>query len=190
MAIITGLGTALRAKIKKYRKMADDKDLEKIKQLLDVAENNIRQAKSILFVSELGKRAARLDEVEDGKIVEGIFNGDGMIGPRKKQFPVPANYASKSKLIPGDLLKLTILPDGSFVFKQIGPVPRKKVVGLLQEIGEGKFIVRVGEKEYSVLSASITYFKAENGDKLTIIVPEENESEWAAVENLIERGEK
>ena len=42
-----------------------------------------------------------------------------MIGPKDKIFPVPANYASKSKLVEGDRLKLTILPNGSFVYKQI-----------------------------------------------------------------------
>lgn len=169
--------------------MEEKKDLEKIKQLLDMAENNIRQAKNILFSSELSRKAINLAEAENDAI-EGVFDGESMIGPKKKIYPVPANYASKSKLIPGDLLKLTILPDGSFVFKQIGPIERKKLVGQLEEIGEGKFIIKVKKSEYSVLSASITYFKAKNGDKLTIIVPKEGESAWAAVENLIERGKK
>ena len=34
-----------------------------------------------------------------------------MIGPDGKNYPVPANYASKSKLIEGDILKLTITPN-------------------------------------------------------------------------------
>jgi hypothetical protein len=33
----------------------------------------------------------------------------------------------------------------------------------------------------------VTYFKAEEGDSLTIIIPEKGESEWAAIENIINK---
>ncbi|MCL5411099.1 MAG: hypothetical protein M1324_04675 [Patescibacteria group bacterium] len=165
--------------------MADEKELQAIKHLLDTAENNIRQVKSVLFASEITKKAKGLEGNEDGTIVEGVFDGENMIGPDKTKYPIPANYASKSKLIPGDVLKLTILEDGTFLFKQIGPVKRKKIIGELEEISEGKYIVNAEGKKYRILLASVTYFKAENGSKLTIIVPEKGESEWAAVENLL-----
>lgn len=166
--------------------MPQEKELQAIKHLLDSAENNIRQVKSILFASEISKKAQDLEESGDGTVIEGVFDGENMIGPDKTKYPTPPNYASKSKLIPGDVLKLTILPDGSFLFKQIGPIKRKKIIGELEEISEGKFIVNAEGKKYRVLLASVTYFKANNGDKLTIIVPEKDESEWAAVENILE----
>lgn len=166
--------------------MTDEKELQAIKQLLDTAENNIRQAKSILFSSEISKKAQILDSNSDGKIVEGVFDGETMIGADAVKYPVPPNYASKSKLIPGDVLKLTILDDGSFLFKQIGPIKRKKLIGELEEVSEGKFIVNVEGTKYRVILASVTYFKAKAGDKITIIVPEKGESEWAAIENLLE----
>ena len=50
-----------------------------------------------------------------------------MLSPDGKNYPIPANYASKSKLVEGDLMKLTIAEDGSFIYKQIGPVPRSKL---------------------------------------------------------------
>lgn len=165
--------------------MPEEKDLQEIKHLLDSAENNIRQAKTILFGSLISKKATALSESDDNTIVEGVFDGENMIGSDKETYPVPANYASKSKLIPGDVLKLTILPDGSFLFKQIGPIKRKKIVGELEEVSEGKFVINAENKQYRVLLASVTYFKAKDKDKLTIIVPEENESEWAAVENIL-----
>ena len=31
------------------------------------------------------------------KIIEGIFDGQNMIGPKQKVYPIPSNYASKSK---------------------------------------------------------------------------------------------
>lgn len=166
--------------------MADEKELQTIKQLLDTAENNIRQARSILFASEISKKAQVLDCNSDGKIVEGVFDGENMIGSDKQKYPVPPNYASKSKLIPGDVLKLTILDDGGFLFKQIGPIKRKKLIGELEEVSEGKFIVNVESKKYRVILASVTYFKAKADDRLTIIVPDKGESEWAAIENLLE----
>ena len=168
----------------------EEKELAKVKQLLDIAENNIRQVKNTLFVSEIAKKVQNLNFEEGENIIEGVFDGESMVGPNKKSFPVPANYASKSKLIPGDVLKLTILDDGSFLFKQIGPIKRKKIIGDLEKVSEGKYIVNSEGKEYNILLASVTYFKANEGDKLTIIVPEEGETEWAAVENLLEENEE
>ena len=105
-------------------------DLVVVKQLLDSAENQIRRAKSIIFSSEIeGKAKETLDETHSTNIVEGIFDGENFIAPDGKKYLVPANYASKSKLVAGDILKLTIMADGSFVYKQISPVERKKIIG-------------------------------------------------------------
>lgn len=132
------------------------------------------------------KIAKSLNVMEDGKIIEGVFNGQNMIGPDDRMYPVPANYASKSKLVEGDILKLTIQPDGSFVFKQIGPIERKKIIGTVIE-EEGEYYILAENKKYKVLFASITYFKAEPGDEVTIIIPQDKESTWAAIENVIKK---
>jgi hypothetical protein len=49
---------------------------------------------------------------------------------------------------------------------------------------EGHYYVEVGKKEYRVLLASVTYFKAKPGDQVSINVPEDDsvEAEWAALE--------
>lgn len=172
-------------------------NLALIAQMIEAAERSLRSAKQLLMesgVTEINSGQERFAEKanvlsisEGGKIVEGVFDGQNMIGPDGKQYPVPANYASKSKLIEGDVLKLTISEDGSFIYKQIGPIERRKVMGLLLKDEKGDYRV-IGEgKTYRVLLASITYFKAEAGDELTIVVPEEAESQWAAVENVIKK---
>lgn len=167
--------------------MPSENDLLNIKQLLDSAENSIRQAKNILFQQELSRKAFDLEiECDEKNVVEGFFDGEKMIAKSGKSFPVPANYASKSKLVFGDLLKLTILDDGSFLYKQIGPVKRKKLTGTLERVSDSKFIVACNDFEFQVLPASVTYFKANPGDKLSILVPLDSPTEWAAVENLIE----
>ena len=41
---------------------------------------------------------------------------------------------------------------------------------------------------FKVLLASLTYFKAEPGDQITIVVPKDREASWGAVENVIKKG--
>lgn len=161
-----------------------DKQIKRLKSLIQDAETNLAAAKELL-ISLVGEdpieRSANPEDVA-GKVIEGVFDGQGMVGPDGKSYPVPANYASKSKLVEGDILKLTIVEDGSFRYKQIGPVARKQVIGTLVQ-HDGAYFVEVSGQEYRVLLASVTYIKAKPGDQISIIIPEDNrEAEWAAVE--------
>ena len=151
------------------------------------AETNLAAAKELLF-SMLGD-GETITTVSDtvlttpeGKIIEGIFDGQIMIGPDGKNYPVPANYASKSKLVEGDIMKLTITPDGKFLYKQIGPVERKTVIGTLTQHNE-KYYVEVNGREYEILYASVTYFHLKKGSQVSVVIPADNdEATWAAVE--------
>ncbi|OGI24964.1 MAG: hypothetical protein A3J76_03955 [Candidatus Moranbacteria bacterium RBG_13_45_13] len=134
------------------------------------------------------KRSTLKTSEEEGEIVEGVFDGQVMMGTDGKQYPVPANYASKSKLVEGDMLKLTITPDGSFVYKQIGPVERKRLIGIVSQDDLGNYVVIADGKAYRVLLASVTYFKAEPADEVTVVVPRDSESVWGAIENLVKKG--
>lgn len=174
-------------------------NLALLAQMIDSAEKNIQSAKQLLKeimggpatkanLTAFSEKAQVLSVSEGGKVIEGVFDGQNMIGPDKKQYPVPANYASKSKLVEGDVLKLTISDDGSFIYKQIGPIERKKMLGVLLVDEKGDFKVMAEGKPYKVLLASLTYFKAEAGDEVTIVVPQDSPAEWAAVENVIKKG--
>ena len=82
----------------------------------------------------------------------------------------------------GDILKLTIADDGGFIYKQIGPIERRQIIGTLVQ-HDGAFYVEANGREYRILLASVTYFRIKEGDQVTIIVPEDNpEAVWAAVE--------
>jgi hypothetical protein len=106
-----------------------------------------------------------------------------MIGYNGKLYPVPANYASKSHLVQGDILKLSVIEGGKFLFKQIGPVNRKQLIATITQ-REGSYYAQAESKEYKVLLASITHFKLSVGDQATIVVPEDQpEAEWAAIES-------
>lgn len=160
-----------------------EKQVKRLKSLIAEAETNLAAAKELLIsmVGEDPEVTASVKDENIGKVIEGVFDGQNMVGSDGKTYPVPANYASKSKLVQGDILKLTIADDGAFLYKQIGPIPRKQIVGVLSQ-SDGHYVVTVGEKEYRVLLASVTYFKAKPGDQVSINVPEEGDAEWAALE--------
>lgn len=165
-----------------------EKQVKRLKSLIQEAETNLAAAKELL-ISISGEDDAlvvapssSIIDSPQGKVIEGVFDGQTMIGPDGKNYPVPANYASKSKLVEGDILKLTINEDGGFIYKQIGPVTRKQIIGTLSN-HDGSFYVEAGGNEYKILLASVTYFKLRIGDQVTILVPEENpDATWAAVE--------
>lgn len=161
-----------------------EKQIKRLRSLIQEAETSLAAAKELL-VSLVGDEpiAANISKEDQlGKVIEGVFDGQNMVGSDGKTYPVPANYASKSKLVQGDILKLTIADDGAFMYKQIGPIPRKQVVGMLTQ-DNGHYYVKVGDKNYRVLLASVTYFKAKPGDQVSINIPEDDASaEWAALE--------
>jgi hypothetical protein len=167
--------------------MADipDKQIKRLKSLIAESETSLAAAKELLLSlvgeDEVAANLAKADE-NLGKIIEGVFDGQNMVGSDGKTYPVPANYASKSKLVQGDILKLTIADDGAFMYKQIGPIPRKQIVGMLTQ-ENGHYFVEVAGKQYRVLLASVTYFKAKPGDQVSVNVPEDDShAEWAALE--------
>ncbi len=160
-----------------------DKQIKRLKALIQEAETSLAAAKELL-VSLVGEDPGIIASTKDealGKVIEGVFDGQNMVGSDGKTYPVPANYASKSKLVQGDILKLTISDDGTFMYKQIGPIPRKQVVGALEQ-KDGHYFVDVNGKEYRVLLASVTYFKAKPGDRVSVNIPEDGNAEWAALE--------
>ena len=122
------------------------------------------------------------------RVVEGVFDGQEMVGDDGKSYAVPPNYASKSKLVEGDMLKLTIGGRGNFIYKQIGPIERQRLIGSLAYDQEsGQFLVVAGGRSWKVIKASVTYYKAEAGDEAVILVPKNAPSKWAAVENIIRK---
>ena len=120
----------------------------------------------------------------EGKVIEGMFDGQNMIGDDGKTYHVKANYASKSMLVQGDRLKLTIMDDGTFIFKQINPVARKSLIGILK-LENDQYVVTAGGKDYNVLYASVTHYKLTAGDEVTISVPADGDAQWAAIEAVI-----
>lgn len=175
----------------------NDAKLLQLASQLKAAEENIQRIHEQLEsmgikpeeLPEVSTASARTAPVDvtlhvGGKVIEGVFDGQNMVGPNEKTYPVPANYASKSKLVEGDILKLTISEDGSFIYKQIGPIERKKLIGTVT-LQDGTYMVEAGGKLYHVLFASVTYFKAQPNDEVTVVIPADRPASWAAIEAVI-----
>ena len=174
-----------------------------IKKLLEnIKENNERllqllscfitsEAEENISIGQMSDEKFESSETETtaGRVIEGVFDGEKMIGPDGKQYSVPANYASKSKLVEGDILKLIITAKGTFIYKQIGPIERSRVIGRLEKTNDGGYFAAADGKKWRVLTASVTYFKGETGDEIVILIPKTGESKWAAVENLVRTSE-
>lgn len=173
-----------------------NKKLLELKNLLNTMEAALNQANEILAellgdeapaAANLARRFGAQTQNGEEQIIEGVFNGENMIGPDGKEYTVPANYASKSKLVEGDTLKLTIKPDGTFVYKQIKPQERDRQKGKLlydSEKDEFRAVLENG-KSYKLINASVTYFKGEPGDEVIVLIPKNLEASQAAVENVI-----
>lgn len=166
--------------------------IQALRDMVNNAEKTIQGAKAMLLQLEGKKKSGRPRKMDldssEGVIIEGTFDGQIMIGTDGKQYPVPANYASKSKLVEGDMLKLTITDSGTFLYKQIGPIERRHALGVVTQDESGNYYVITSGKPHRVLLASITYFKATPGDEVAVVLPRDIETSWAAIENVIQKG--
>ena len=164
-----------------------EKQIKRLRSLIQEAETNLAAARELLnSVVGDGDIVTTPREVivsaPEGKIIEGVFDGQIMIDQDGKNYPVPANYATKSKRVEGDIMKLTITPEGKFLYKQIGPVERKTVIGTLTH-HDDKYFVEVSGREYEILYASVTYFRLREGAQVSVVIPANNDqANWAAVE--------
>ncbi len=138
---------------------------------------------------EMAAEVGSMGESRVGQIVEGVFDGQNMVGPDGRVYTVPANYASKSKLVEGDIMKLTIKTDGTFIYKQIGPVERIRQKATLVRDENGAYRATTQNGKVSrLLTASVTYYRGEPGDQVIILKPQDMASRWAAVENIVKAG--
>ncbi len=164
-------------------------NLGKVIEILEQSPEDINNFEDELFNINQTLQAAEkdLEVIGEEKIIEGVFDGEKMVANDGQVYTVPANYASKSKLVEGDILKLTITKNGDFKYKQIGPIERKRIVAELTKDKEDNYFAVADKKKWKLLPASVTYFKGEPDDEVVILVPKEAQSKWAAVEHIVKK---
>lgn len=166
---------------------------QRIAKLLDTIEQDLRTLRQLVSSDEpsIPQDQSYFQGTEESSdlAIEGIFDGERMVDFSGKSYQVSPNYASKSKLVEGDPLKLYITHDGKFYYKQLGPVERKTLPGILR--GEGNHYVIDAEdgKTYNVLTASVTYYMSlynvRPEDKVMIMIPAQGEAHWAVIDNVL-----
>lgn len=176
--------------------MENKKTIEAIRDFIITAEKSIKNAKMLLkdvletegvsLNSPVKLNTSDLHSYmsDDAKIIEWVFTGEEMLGSEGDKYPVPANYASKSKLVQGDKLKLTIAANGKMLYKQIAPIERETKAGLLIKDKE-KFQVIAEWSTYDLLTAAVTHFKAEIWDSISVIVPAGKAATFAAIDMVL-----
>ena len=173
---------------------------DRILKLLDSIEQDVRTVKQLIFGTESvvsnaeSGHFAAINQEENGTSIEGIFDGEKMIDYEGKGYQISPNYASKSKLVEGDPIKLYITNDGKFYYKQIGPIPRRTIPATLRSEGSHYILEGDDSKVYNVLTASVTYYMSmynvRPNDRVMIMIPAEGDAHWAVIDNLLGQGEE
>jgi hypothetical protein len=168
--------------------------LQALQELLSTAERSLHHAKNLMVQITGKKTVDSVDEPDtsglhaykDGKakVIEGVFTGKDMLGADKKTYPVPANYASKSKIVEGSKLKMTIKGDGSYQYKIINEVKYDTTTGTLIKDSE-QFMVISQQGIYQVLPASVTFLHAHIGDRVSIRIPRDTKATYATIDTLV-----
>ncbi len=176
--------------------MENKKTIIAIRDFIWNAEKSIKSAKMLLkdlleendlnLESELDFNTSGLNSYnsDNSKIVEWVFTWEDMLGSDGNKYPVPANYSSKSKLVQWDKLKLTIAPNGKMLYKQIAPINRMYIQGLVVK-EKDKYQAVSDWNTYDLLTAAVTHFKANIWDSVSIIIPEGKQATFAAIDALI-----
>lgn len=176
--------------------MENKKTLSAIRDFIITAEKSIKNAKKLLKdVLEENHISLDSDVIldtkwlntyssGDSKIIEWVFTWEEMLWSDLSKYPVPVNYASKSKLVQWDRLKLTIENNWKMTYKQISPIEREFKTWLITK-ENWKFQVLSEWRIYNLLTASVTHFKCEVWDNISIILPAWKEASFAAIEALI-----
>lgn len=162
--------------------------ISQVIQLLETGDTTRATKQLVEIVADARSAQATYESVTGSKTIEGVFQGLYMIGEDGVHYEVPHNYASKSRLLEGDVLKLTIAADGSHLFKQIGPVDRHRLVGKLKlDASTNEPVVHAEDRVYKVLAASVSYHKGVPGDEVVILIPRGGAHEWAALERIVNK---
>lgn len=113
--------------------------------------------------------------------IDGVFDGKHMITDDGVIHPVSENYASKSKLVEGDMLQMIAHTDGRRYFKQISRVARATVTAILECIDQNSGIAAASNgTRYHILHAPLRFFRVTPGDTITLEIPVDGGT-WAAI---------
>lgn len=168
---------------------AIESDLKKVKKTLTTLSSlkwNITSLEDIIQANKKTHKA--LQKASEENVVEWEFDGYFMVGDDTKKYPVPINYASKSKLIPGDRLKLKIKNNGELIYKLIQAAERQHIRAVLsKDKKDNNKYIAIGsdKKTYSLNSAAVSYYKWLPWDEAYITINKDGKWHYAALDAII-----
>lgn len=142
--------------------MGKDK-IQLLNQALNSATASLNLAKQLLAEVERGGGMA-----ESPGLV-GKYDGMFMVTEAGKKYPVPDNYAAKTKLVYGDKLKMIEGPEGRR-FKLLEEVERAEGEAQLA-VKDGHFEALGKDGSYKLIQGAVRYWNGAEGDKLKILLP-------------------
>lgn len=175
------------------------KKIQNILSLLEIAENNLQNAKNLInqmvedkginLASETTFKNISNDETQALEVVEGYFDGENMLGDNGQYYTVPQNYASKTQLVIGDRMKWMLTSDRE-VFKSILPIPRERLIGTFSMEGDNYVVISDRFiKPIKILKASATFamknLGLDYGDEVVIIIPKGITPSWGAFSSVV-----
>jgi hypothetical protein len=129
-------------------------------------------------------KASTKEDYRNAPGPQGVFNGFKMVTEDGTSFDVPLNYAAKSKLVFGDILKRVEI-DGRNLFKHIEKVNRKKSEGILNKRDDDWYFLS-HEGSYKVSPVAAEFQKAEDGDEALVLLPEDSkDADFATLDKII-----
>lgn len=155
-----------------------------INQALSQAAANLAQAKQLMHELE-DSLSSVLPSSRDLPGIIGKFDGTYLVTDDGKKFQVPENYASKSKLVFGDTLKMIEDVNGGMAtFKQIERVPRATLTGVLVK-KDGKYVAVTSDGSHLLIPAAVSFHHGVEGDEVKVIVPEDSRNcAFAALDEI------
>ncbi len=166
-------------------------DVKRARLMIDKISNGELDFDKIQDWEDIQNLASKLANYNDKdnnnvKIIEWVYDGYFMVWSDDKKYPVPLNYASKTKLIPGDALKLRIKENGQLIYKLIWPAKRKHIKATLSKDDTNKPIAITDDGEtYKLNPAAVSYYKWEPWDEASIIINADGVGDYGAMEAVI-----
>jgi hypothetical protein len=112
------------------------------------------------------------------------YNGDSIIDDQGVIYPINKNYASKSRLIDGDVLIMRTDSQGGIYYKLSKPVPRKTVIADIKETN-GQYIAIYNNKSYKILTAASNFYELYNNCQAMIVISITEDNKWCAIDGKV-----
>jgi len=138
-----------------------------LRQAISAASSSLKVANQLLNEIE------RIGGAEVPGLV-GKYDGRFMVTQAGKKYPVPDNYSAKTRLVYGDKLKMTEGPMGR-QFKLVEKLSRVEADAQLA-VKDGQFEALGKGGSYRLLQSAVKYWGGEEGDKVKILLPEEEKN--------------